>query len=41
MIMMTSRIPDLAEIAEIDGVIPNPETLQHDGVQQWCDLYPL
>jgi hypothetical protein len=39
-IMMTSGIPDLAEIEEVDDVVPNPETPQHDGVQRWCDIYP-
>jgi hypothetical protein len=36
---MTSRIPDPAEIVEVDGVGPNLDTPQHDGVQQWSDLY--
>jgi hypothetical protein len=37
---MTSGISDPADIAEVEGVAPNPETPQHDGVQRWCDLYP-
>jgi hypothetical protein len=37
---MTSRISDPTEIAEVDDVRPNLETPQHDGMQQWCDLYP-
>jgi hypothetical protein len=37
---MTAGIPGPVEIAEVDGVGPNPETPQHDGVQRWCDLYP-
>jgi hypothetical protein len=38
---MTPEISDLAEIAEVDNVGQNPETLQHDGVQWWCDLNPM
>jgi hypothetical protein len=37
---MTFGIPDLAEIAEVDGVGPNLETPQHNDVQWWFDLYP-
>jgi hypothetical protein len=37
-IMMTSGIPDPAEIAEVDDVEPNSETPKDDGVQRWCDL---
>jgi hypothetical protein len=33
--MMTSGIPDLAEIVEVDNVGRNPETPQHDGMQRW------
>jgi hypothetical protein len=37
---MTPGISNLAKIAKVDGVGPNPETPQHYGVQRWCDLYP-
>jgi hypothetical protein len=33
------RIPNPARIAEVDGIGWNLETLQHDGVRRWCDLY--
>jgi hypothetical protein len=39
-ITMTSGTSVLADIVEVEGVGPNPETLEHDGVQRWCDLYP-
>jgi hypothetical protein len=38
---MTPKISDPAKIVEVDGVGWNPETLQHDGVQRWCDFNPM
>jgi hypothetical protein len=35
MIKMAPRIPDPAEIAEVDGFERDPETPQHNGVQRW------
>jgi hypothetical protein len=40
-ITMTSGICNPAKIVEVDGIGPNPETPQHDGMQWWCDLYPM
>jgi hypothetical protein len=37
---MTPGIPDLAEIVEVDDFGRDPETPQHDDVQQWCRLAP-
>jgi hypothetical protein len=39
-IMMSSRIPDPAKIAEVDGFRPILETPHNDGVQQWCSIAP-
>jgi hypothetical protein len=38
---MTPGISDPTEIAEVDDVGRNSKTLQHDGVQRWCDLNPM
>jgi hypothetical protein len=35
---MIPRISNPAEIAEVEGVGWNPETLQHNDVHRWCDL---
>jgi hypothetical protein len=37
---MTPRIPDLAGIVEVDDFRWDPETPQHDDMQQWCRLAP-
>jgi hypothetical protein len=39
-IKTTPRIPDPAEIAEVDGFGRDPETPQHEGMQRWCCLAP-
>jgi hypothetical protein len=38
MIKMTPRIPDPAEIEEVDGFGQDLETLQHDSMQRWYRL---
>jgi hypothetical protein len=32
------RIPDPAEIVEVDGFGRDPETPQYNGMQRWCRL---